>query len=172
MSRHWSEKFHCAKCGKTFRSTAAQARHRHNLGASCRPSRPLRKAAVAAAAAALLAVPAAKGHDLYKDFWSGGSRGLGRWCCSGNAEGTMGDCSPATYRMRPDGSAVMRPRQFPDREILVPKHRILWTTVPGGEAFEAHWCGRPKQPDGLYDVAEDPDPGFVTFCAAIAPGGV
>jgi hypothetical protein len=45
MSRHWSEKFHCAKCGKTFRSMGAEARHRHNLGASCRPSRPLRKTA-------------------------------------------------------------------------------------------------------------------------------
>ena len=37
--RHWSESYHCTLCGKTFRSYAAEARHRHNAPALCKPKR-------------------------------------------------------------------------------------------------------------------------------------
>lgn len=36
--RHWSEAFACS-CGKTFRSYAAEAVHRHNFPALCRAPR-------------------------------------------------------------------------------------------------------------------------------------
>lgn len=33
--RHWSEQYSCI-CGKTFRSYAAEARHRHNFPILCK----------------------------------------------------------------------------------------------------------------------------------------
>lgn len=41
MKRHWSEIYHCS-CGKTFRSYAAEAFHRHNFPALCRPPKAKR----------------------------------------------------------------------------------------------------------------------------------
>lgn len=35
MTRHWSERLSC-QCGKTFRSLAAEAVHRHNFPILCR----------------------------------------------------------------------------------------------------------------------------------------
>lgn len=35
MAKHWSEVYSC-RCGKTFRSYAAEAVHRHNFPALCR----------------------------------------------------------------------------------------------------------------------------------------
>lgn len=35
MKKHWSDRLSC-QCGKTFRSTAAEAVHRHNFPALCR----------------------------------------------------------------------------------------------------------------------------------------
>jgi hypothetical protein len=111
-------------------------------------------------------------HDVYRDFYSGGAPGVGRWCCSGNLEGTSGDCSPAEYKVLRDGTAVMWPKQWPGQAVMVPAHRILWMSVPGGEAFEAHWCGVKKMAGIAYDLEDDPDPVFTTICAAIRPGGV
>lgn len=119
-----------------------------------------------------VAVTKAVAHDVYRDFYSGGAPGVGRWCCSGNLEGTAGDCSPAEYRVLRDGTAVMWPKQWPGQAIMVPAHRILWMSVPGGEMFEAHWCGVKKRPGVDYDQSDDPDPVFSTICAAIRPGGV
>ncbi len=112
-------------------------------------------------------------HDPYREFWSGGAPGIGIWCCSGNLEGTTGDCSPATYQMNSDGSAFFSPKQYPGATILVPGNRILWMSLPDPEArkFEGHWCGRPR-PEGVLPTADDPDPAYITICAAIAPGGV
>ena len=44
MRKHWSEVLTC-QCGATFRTAAAEARHRHNFPAYCRspkrkPGRP------------------------------------------------------------------------------------------------------------------------------------
>lgn len=125
------------------------------------------------AAAAFLCLSPAVAHDPYRDFWSGGAVGVGRWCCSGNLQGTAGDCSPATYTMNRDGSAFFTPRQHPGKTILVARDRILWMALNDKEAvkFEAHWCGIPRK-EGQLPTESDPDPEFVTFCAAIAPGGV
>lgn len=120
----------------------------------------------------LLAAVQAKAHDVYRDFYSGGAPGVGRWCCSGNLEGTAGDCSPAEYKVLRDGTAIFWPKQYPGHAIMVPAHRILWMSVPGGEAFEAHWCGVKKMPNVVYNQDDDPDPVFTTICAAIRPGGV
>lgn len=38
MARHWSEVLSCS-CGKTFRSYAAEARHRHNFPMLCKPAK-------------------------------------------------------------------------------------------------------------------------------------
>lgn len=35
MSKHWSEVLTCS-CGATFRTTSAEAKHRHNFPAYCR----------------------------------------------------------------------------------------------------------------------------------------
>lgn len=35
MKRHWSETWSC-RCGATFRSSAAEAKHRHNFPLLCR----------------------------------------------------------------------------------------------------------------------------------------
>lgn len=110
-------------------------------------------------------------HEVYSDFFSGGAPGVGRWCCSGNLEGTKGDCAPASYEMNRDGSATFISKRYPGAEIRVPAHRILWMSIPGGEAFEAHICAVPRTA-GVPPTEDDPDPAFVVFCAAIAPGGV
>jgi hypothetical protein len=114
----------------------------------------------------------ARAHDVYRDFYSGGAPGVGRWCCSGNLEGTAGDCSPAEYKVLRDGTAIFWPKQHPGKAIMVPAHRILWMSVPGGEMFEAHWCGVKKMAGITYNLEDDPDPVFTTICAAIRPGGV
>lgn len=38
--RHWSERLACSLCGKTFRSYAAEARHRHNAPVLCKRVSP------------------------------------------------------------------------------------------------------------------------------------
>lgn len=38
MPKHWSETLSCS-CGKTFRSVAAEARHRHNFPRWCKPAK-------------------------------------------------------------------------------------------------------------------------------------
>ena len=43
-ARHWSETYTCS-CGKTFRSYAAEAFHRHNFPALCKPAKPKRRKA-------------------------------------------------------------------------------------------------------------------------------
>ena len=111
-------------------------------------------------------------HDIYGNFYSGGQPGVGRWCCNGNAEGTAGDCAPATYTMQRDGSALMVSKRYPGKVIHVAAHRILWMSIPGGEAWEAHLCALPRTATDPAPNADDPDPEFVTLCAAIAPGGV
>ena len=134
---------------------------------------PLVLAYLVVAGALIAFMLRADAHAPYDGFYSGRAPGLGRWCCNGNLEGTAGDCSPADYTMNRDGSAFFRPRQHPGKAILVPAHRILWMRLPDPEAskFEAHWCGVPRA-EGVLPTDDDPDPAFVTFCAAIAPGGV
>lgn len=124
-------------------------------------------------------------HDVYKHFYDryddeGKPAQGARWCCSGNLEGTTGDCSPATITMNRDGSAYFTPKQHPGKHILVSKDRILWGTIPHedkalqrrAEQFEAHWCGVPRPSYDMQPTDMDPDPAFKTYCAIIAPGGV
>ena len=125
------------------------------------------------AAAVFLWSASAHSHDYYRDFYSGGAPGLGRWCCSGNLEGTMGDCSPALeWKDNADGSMFVRPAQYPDKWILVAAHRILpvGPQDPEAKAFPVHWCGKPRSAASLPDN-DDPDPAFVTICASRYPGG-
>lgn len=129
--------------------------------------------APALAGVLLLACIPATAHDYYSGFFSGGAPGVGRWCCSGNLEGTMGDCSPALeWRDNPDGSMFVKPVQYPDVWILVPAHRILPVGPPDPEAkkYPVHWCGKPR-PTTLLPDKDDPDPAFVTICASRFPGG-
>jgi DNA-binding response OmpR family regulator len=79
---------------------------------------------------------------------------------------------PEEGKVLRDGTAIFWPKMYPGKAIMVPAHRILWMSVPGGEMFEAHYCGKPKVPGVTYDLEEDPDPEFTTICAAIRPGGV
>jgi hypothetical protein len=48
IARHWSEAMSCS-CGKTFRSYAAEAFHRHNFPALCRVKKSPRRAKAARA---------------------------------------------------------------------------------------------------------------------------
>lgn len=130
------------------------------------------KASLIAGALVLACLPA-HAHDYYKDFWSGGAPGLGRWCCSGNLEGTMGDCSPALdWKDNADGSMFVKPKQYPNAWILVPAHRILPVGPQDADAkaFPVHWCGKPR-PAGVLPDKDDPDGAFLTICAARFPGG-
>src|SRR5574343_533258 len=131
-----------------------------------------------ACAAGIVAAGKARSHDVYRDFYDSGEIGVGRWCCSGNLEGTAGDCSPAQYTMNRDGSAFFTPKQHPGQHILVPRHRILWMQIPNRDPrlqqeaakFEAHWCGRKRYAtEAVTD--DDPDPGLTTIGAARAAGG-
>lgn len=38
--RHWSDQLYCLNCGTTFRSYAAEARHRHNFPMLCKKVKP------------------------------------------------------------------------------------------------------------------------------------
>lgn len=111
-------------------------------------------------------------HAPYDSFYSGGAPGIGRWCCNGDLNGTTGDCAPATYTMLRNGDALMVSKRYPGKQIHVAAHRILWMALPGGEMFEAHYCGVPRTSGGPAPTADDPDPEFITYCVAIAPGGV
>jgi hypothetical protein len=126
-----------------------------------------------AAALALAFVQAAGAHSPYEGFWSGGAPGIGQWCCNGDLEGKTGDCSPAGYRINPDGSALFMPRRYPGAVIFVPRNRILWLSPPDKEAqkFEAHYCGLPRQPHDPKPDDDDPDPAFRTICASIRSYG-
>lgn len=126
------------------------------------------------AAAVFLACVPAFAHDYYRNFYSGGAPGLGRWCCSGDLDGTTGDCSPAIdWKENPDGSMYVRPKQFPDAWILVAPHRILPDGPPDPDArkFPVHWCGKQRALGSAPDK-DDPDPNFVTICASRWPGGM
>jgi len=114
----------------------------------------------------------ARSHEPYTTFYSSGVPGLGKWCCSGSLDGSTGDCSPADFHVNRDGSAYFTPRKYPQAKILVAAHRILWTRLPDPEAakFDGHWCGFPRGANRQID-RDEPDQGFLTICAAIAPGG-
>lgn len=44
MPKHWSERYSCGLCGKSFRSYIAEARHRHNAPLLCRRTKKTAKA--------------------------------------------------------------------------------------------------------------------------------
>lgn len=110
----------------------------------------------------------ARGHDNYQNFWSGGSPGVGRWCCTGDEK--TGDCEPALeHRVNRDGSVAFLIKRYGLKWVTVPKRRILWMDVPG-RPEPAHWCGKPRAMLGNpAPDDDDPNPEFVTFCAAVRP---
>ncbi len=117
----------------------------------------------------LIATRVALAHDYYSNFYGKD----GRWCCSGDLEGTFGDCSPALeWQDQKDGSMLVRPTQFPDAWVLVPAHRIMVDGPPDPDAkkFPVHWCGKPR-PAGILPTPDDPDGSFITICASRYPGG-
>lgn len=127
------------------------------------------KALLIALGVAVSATGGVAAHEMYSKFYEGGAPGLGRWCCSGDEEGKTGDCAPATYEIRRNGDAVMESRRYPGKKIIVAKHRILWMSIPGGEKYEAHYCGIPRYAGSPPPNDDDPDPEFITYCAAIVP---
>jgi hypothetical protein len=124
-------------------------------------------------AAFALLVPGgiAVGHDIYTPLRSPS----GVPCCGGDEK--TGDCEPVTYRILPNGDALVSSRRYRAR-IHVARARITWSAVPGSKA-EAHWCGVPRStyfgsgpnPPRLQWPPDDTDPAFVTLCAFIDPGG-
>lgn len=110
-------------------------------------------------------------HDIYTELRSQ----TGLPCCGGDPR--TGDCEPVTYRMLPNGNALVRSKRY-GATIQVARARITWASVPGSRD-EAHWCGAPRvsyfgngirQPPLQYPP-DDTDPRFVTICAYIDPGG-
>jgi hypothetical protein len=115
-----------------------------------------------------------RAHDIYTNLYSGGAPGIGQWCCSGDA--ATGDCEAvgSGYRIEPNGDAVITSRRY-RREVRVGREKITWLPVAGGEASEAHWCGKPRAAmslEGRKPDSEQPDPDTWTYCAFITPGGV
>ncbi|MFO1148895.1 MAG: hypothetical protein U1E62_11025 [Alsobacter sp.] len=113
---------------------------------------------------ALTSVPnaPADAHDIYTRLRDRS----GYQCCGGD------DCEAigSDFRVRPDGSVVMHSRRQ-GTWIAVAPDKITWLVVPGGEASEAHWCGRPRGAAEAGLGADQPDDGFWTYCAFVAPQG-
>jgi hypothetical protein len=109
-------------------------------------------------------------HDIYTTLKQPDGVAL---CCGGT------DCEAVAYKILPTGDAIVSPRKNVQGEVLVPKDKITWMQVPGGEYSEAHWCGRKRYSGTAWGSVNDgattpdqPDPTFWTYCAFIAPGGV
>jgi hypothetical protein len=112
----------------------------------------------------------AAGHDIYGSLRSNS----GVPCCGGDEK--TGDCEPVTYRLLPNGDALVRSKRY-RAQVRVAKGRITWSAVPGSKN-EAHWCGVPRavyfgngsRQAPLQYPPDDTDPLFVTICAFIDPG--
>lgn len=126
----------------------------------------------------LLPLPA-HAHDIYGNLYSDGKQGSGRpnthWCCNGDAE--HGDCEAigSNYRILDNGDVIMHSARF-NRDVLVARDKVLYLPVPGGEASEAHWCGKPRaaMSEGYTPGsvnADQPDPDVYTYCAFLQLGG-
>ena len=122
--------------------------------------------AITLTAMVVLMVNQASAHDVYRELRSP----TGQLCCGGDP--VTGDCEAVNYQVNPDGSATFQSRRY-GASVLIGASKITWLPVPGGEAFEAHWCGVPRTKVQLAPFTdENPDPTFWTYCAFIAPGGV
>lgn len=116
----------------------------------------------------------ARGHDIYGQLFSGGSPGVGQWCCSGDQ--ATGDCEAlgAKYALNPNGSVDIVSRRY-GAAVHVAASKVTWLAVPGGENSEAHWCGKMRKDLTTNYAAisrEQPDPNAWTYCMFIAPGGM
>lgn len=125
--------------------------------------------AVALAAAVLrLACGEAGGHDVYTQL----RNHVGQLCCGGDPD--TGDCEPLEadqFKVLANGDVLVQSRRY-NASLLVSSIKVTWLPV-AGSAAPAHWCGVPRTKVYLAPVnAENPDPGFWTYCAFIAPGGV
>jgi hypothetical protein len=139
---------------------------------------PLRPGPAAALVLALAGLAAgtlpASAHDIYSNLYSGGAPGVGQWCCNGDA--VTGDCEAVgtSYRIEPNGDAIITSRRY-KRDVRVGREKITWLPVAGGEASEAHWCGKPRAAmwhAPQEPAPEQPDDAIWTFCTFITPGGV
>jgi hypothetical protein len=128
-----------------------------------------------AAALFRLSMGEAYGHEYYNKLRESYDQTTGRLCCGGDPQ--TGDCEAVAYQILPNGDAIFFTSRYGQRKVLIAKERIFWMAVPGGEANEAHWCGKPRSAfpsagAALPVDAEQPDPEVWTYCAFIAPGGV
>lgn len=118
----------------------------------------------------VLATGPSSGHDIYTPLRSNS----GVPCCGGDEK--TGDCEPVTYRLLPNGDALVTSRRY-RAQIRVAKARITWSAVPGSKE-EAHWCGVPRSAyygtrarrAPLQYPPDETDPVFVTVCTFIDPG--
>jgi hypothetical protein len=126
------------------------------------------RCATAVAALGLLAGPAAA-HDIYTTLESP----AGHSCCGGDQ--LTGDCEPISHpTLNPDGSATFFSRRY-HAPVLVAHGILQWLPVAGGEQWEAHWCGVPRErvAGGRDRPGGDQiDAAYWTYCAFWNPGGV
>ena len=109
----------------------------------------------------LMIVPA-WGHSIYTDLHEFRDP-QGQRCCGDT------DCEVVDYRMQPNGDAIIFSRRH-KASVKIAAKKIGWMEVPGGEAFEAHWCGFKRESLDLNMMQADPH--FHTYCMFIRPGGV
>lgn len=128
------------------------------------------KRAFAVALLALALTAPARAHDIYLNLHRNYD-GTGMLCCGGDEK--TGDCEGISdFTVNADGSARMFSRRY-NMSFTVAPHMITWMAVPGGDNFQAHFCGKPRaliSPD--YTNLDQIDAGMWIYCAFITPGGV
>ena len=98
------------------------------------------------AAVALGAIQDAKAHDIYGTLRDDLTP-TGRLCCGGDP--VTGDCEGVVdYQVSADGTVSFFSRRY-GMPVSVAKERVTWASVPGGEAYPAHFCGKPRAKMGL-----------------------
>lgn len=116
------------------------------------------------------ALTPSKAHDIYNGLHEGLDPAA-KLCCGGDP--VTGDCEAVEYKVFANGDALIFSKRY-QRSVMIARDKITWLAIPGGEAFEAHWCGKPIEKMG-YPPSPDPeqiDPQTYTYCAFIRPGGV
>jgi hypothetical protein len=138
--------------------------------------RKILRMAMAAVFAFACILTRADAHDIYSNVreFNDPNKMI---CCGGGEH--VGDCEAVEYRVIPDeqgGGALFLTKRYGGKWVHIAKDKIAWDKVKGGEAFEAHWCGKPYAHMGEFrpDKGDplQPDPDFFTYCAFLQPGGV
>jgi hypothetical protein len=103
------------------------------------------------------AITKAWAHDVYTQLRSP----AGQLCCGGDP--VTGDCEGIVNPVqREDGSALFYSKRY-SHTVQIAAQKIVWMPVPGGEDYEAHWCGVPRYKVYLAPInADNPDQDFWT----------